>query len=74
MLCCLQAWKNEIEILNCFVILSLIHHMTTPAKFLGDAWAWWDQNPSFMTLNRSVPSRSPKRILMNFTAGSLGTH
>lgn len=67
----LQPRKYEIEVVNSFVVLSLVHQMFSPHKLFGYSRSWWPHNPSFMALNRGVPRWSTQRILMYFTARPL---
>jgi hypothetical protein len=68
----LQSWEDEVKILDSFIIFALVHQMASSHKFLGDPWAWRDENPPLVSLDRCIPSRGPQRILMDLTSRALG--
>jgi hypothetical protein len=66
-----QSWKNEIKIVDGFIVFSFGHQVLASDEPFVDFRGRWYQNPSFVALNRSVPRARSQWVLMDFRTRSL---
>ena len=63
-----KSRKQDVEVLNSFVVLSLVPKVFAPYEGLVYSLSWLEEHPSFASLNGGVPGTCHERVDVNFAA------
>ena len=68
----LDSRQNMHKVMNSLVIFAIANKVFSFRNMLGDVW--WEEDPSFLTHNESVPSCRGERINVYGCTGAFGAH
>jgi hypothetical protein len=69
---CLDSRQYIHKVMNGLVIFALAHKVLAFGNMFGDVW--WEEDPSFLSHNKSVPGCRGEWINMYGCTGTFGTH